>query len=332
VINDTLDLSKVGAGRMKLEAISFDPRELAEGCREVLAPAAMEKGLDLTCEVAPAVPRRLVGDPFRLRQIVMNLLGNAVKYTDRGFVRLLVGGSLRLDVIDSGIGIPEDKLASIFEEFVQADSSISRRFGGTGLGLAIAKKLVGLHSGRIWVESEVGRGSAFHVELPMAAAGPVEAAEAEASEATSATSGGQEMPARVLVVEDNPVNQQVVAGLLGRRGYRTSAVNNGREALAALETGTFDLVLMDVQMPELDGLETTRLIRQDKRWLTLPIVGLTAHATAGDRERCIEAGMNEHVAKPVRLAALLGIVRKYAAAAGEPLSPCGRSEGTGRPG
>ena len=291
----------------------------------------MEKGLELTCEVAPAVSSRLLGDPLRLRQIVMNLLGNAVSLRTRASVRLLVGGSLRLDVIDTGIGIPEDKLASIFDEFVQADNSITRRYGGTGLGLAIAKKLVELHGGRIWVESEVGRGSAFHVELPMAAAGPLETAEAEVSEAAVPSNGGQEMPAHILVVEDNPVNQQVVAALLGRRGYRTSAVNNGREALVALETGTFDLVLMDVQMPELDGLETTRLIRQNKRWLTLPIVGLTARATAGDRERCIEAGMNEHVAKPVRLAALLGIVRKYAAAADEPLSQYGKSAGTGPP-
>ncbi len=318
VVNETLDLSKIGAGRMKLEMISFDPREVADSCREVLALAAMEKGLELTCEVAPAVPNRLLGDPFRLRQIVMNLLGNAVKYTDQGSVRLRVDGSLRLDVIDTGIGIPEDKLASIFDEFVQADSSITRRYGGTGLGLAIAKKLAELHGGRIWVESEVGRGSAFHVELPMEAAAPSDA--------------GQEMPLRILVVEDNPVNQQVVAGLLGKRGYRASAVNNGREALAALESATFDLIFMDVQMPELDGLEATRLIRRDKRWLALPIVGLTAHAMAGDRERCLEAGMNDYLAKPVRLHTLLGIVRKYSPAANEPRFLCGTSEETDRSG
>jgi CheY-like chemotaxis protein len=301
---------------MKLEMISFDPRELADSCREVLALAAVEKGLKLTCEVAPGVPNRLLGDPLRLRQIVINLLGNAVKYTDQGSVRLLVGGSLRLDVIDTGIGIPEDKLASIFDEFVQADSSITRRYGGTGLGLTIAKKLVELHGGCIWVESELGRGSAFHVELRLEAAAP--------------SNGGRTTPSRILVVEDNPVNQQVVAGLLGKRGYRTAAVNNGREALAALESATFDLIFMDVQMPELDGLETTRLIRQDKRWLTLPIVGLTAHAMAGDRERCLEAGMNDYIAKPVRLNTLLGIVRKYPPAADEPRFLCGRSAGTDR--
>ena len=316
VVNDTLDLSKMGAGRMHLETIGFDPRELTESCREVLALAAMEKGLELTCEVAPGVPNRLLGDPLRLRQIVMNLLGNAVKYTDQGSVRLLVGGSLRLDVIDTGIGIPEDKLTSIFDEFVQADSSVTRRYGGTGLGLTIAKKLVELHGGRIWVESEVGRGSAFHVELRL--------------EADVSSNGGQEMPVRILVVEDNPVNRQVVAGLLGKRGYLTSAANNGREALAALETATFDLILMDLQMPELDGLETARLIRQDRRWLTLPIVGLTAHVMAGDRERCLQAGMNDYIAKPVRLNTLLEIVRKYSPAADEQQSLCGKFVGTDR--
>ena len=333
VVNETLDLSKIGAGRMKLETISFDPRELAESCREVLALEAMEKGLELTCEVAAAVPDRLLGDPLRLRQIVLNLLGNAVKYTDQGSVRLLVGGStaltpgkveLRVDVIDTGIGIPKDKLASIFDEFVQADSSITRRYGGTGLGLAIAKKLVELHGGRIWVESEVGRGSAFHVELP------VETAENEVSGAAVPSNGGQDRPIHILVVEDNPVNQQVVAGLLGKRGYRASAVNNGLEALAALETATYDLIFMDVQMPELDGLETTRLIRQDKRWLTLPIIGLTAHAMDGDRKRCLAAGMNDYIAKPARLNTLLEIVRKYSPAADEPRSLYGRSEETDR--
>jgi signal transduction histidine kinase/CheY-like chemotaxis protein len=323
LVNDILDLSKIEAGRMSLERIGFDPRELGENCCKVLAPKAMEKGLELTCEVTPAVPARLLGDPLRLRQVVMNLLSNAVKYTDAGSVRLSLGSGkaptpgnveLHIDVIDTGIGIPRDKLTSIFDEFMQADGSTTRRYGGTGLGLTIAKKLVGMQGGRIWVESEVGRGSAFHVAfyLPEPSAVPAMAAEA-GTEAPGASSGhdGLAQLARILVVEDNLVNQQVVAGLLGKRGYQAVTVNDGREALAALAASDFDLVLMDVQMPVLDGLETTRLIRQDERWRALPVIGVTAHAMAGDRERCIEAGMTDYLPKPVRPFTLLETIRKY---------------------
>ena len=210
---------------------------------------------------------------------------------------------LHIDVTDTGIGIPEDKLAEVFEKFTQADGSITRRYGGTGLGLTIAEKLVEIHGGKIWVESEVGRGSTFHVaiEFPRAPTASAEEAPGEC----------ETRPSRILVVEDNPVNQRVVAGLLAKRGYRISVANHGREALTALERSSFALVLMDVQMPVLDGLETTRLMRQDARWQTLPVIALTAYAMAGDRQRCLDAGMNDYLPKPVRPAELLETVGKH---------------------
>ncbi len=322
LVNDILDLSKIEAARMTLEKIAFEPRELIGSCSKLLAPKAANRGLQLSCEIAPEVPAYLLGDPLRLRQIVVNLLDNAVKYTNAGSVRLRLTNvsalgadqvRLRIDVIDTGIGIPAEKVQTIFDEFTQADESITRRYGGTGLGLAITKKLVQMYNGRIWVDSEVGRGSAFHVEIDLDEI-PTPAGLSEPRRAVAAAPPDTvPLPARgrILIVEDNRVNQQVVAGLLTKKGYESTVVNHGGEALAALETAAFDLVLMDVQMPVLDGLETTRRIRLDERWRNLPIVGLTAHAMAGDRERCLQAGMNDYLPKPVRGPALLETVQRH---------------------
>ncbi len=327
LVNDILDLSKIEAGKMGLERLSFDPRELVESCCRLLEPRAVQKGLTWTCSVSPEMPACLMGDPLRLRQVVVNLLGNAVKYTNRGSVQLRLSCApamqpdrveLHLEVADTGIGIPQDKLATIFEKFTQADGSITKRYGGTGLGLAIARELVEMHEGHIWVESEVGRGSAFHVALELPVATSVLIAESNPAEPVAAAPPPAEhakVQHRILVVEDNAINQQVVTGLLGKRGYATEVARHGGEALAALEAADFDLVLMDVQMPILDGLEATRLIRKDPRWKGLPIVGLTAHAMVGDRERCLAAGMNDYLAKPVRQPALLEVVTKH-------LQPC----------
>jgi signal transduction histidine kinase/CheY-like chemotaxis protein len=320
LVNDILDLSKIEAGKMTLEKIPFDPRELIGSCSRLLSAKAGDQGLQLTCEIAPEVPAHLLGDPLRVRQIVVNLLDNAVKYTNAGSVRLRLTNvpafaanrvRLRLDVTDTGIGIPADKLKTIFDEFTQADGSNARRYGGTGLGLAIANKLVQMYHGRIWVESEAGRGSAFHVEIDLEESHA--APRLSAPRPADAAAPPDAFPARgrILIVEDNLVNQRVVAGLLTKKGYETAVVNHGGEALAALETASFDLVLMDVQMPVLDGLETTRRIRLDARWRNLPIVGLTAHAMAGDRERCIQAGMNDYLPKPVRGPALIETVKRY---------------------
>jgi signal transduction histidine kinase/ActR/RegA family two-component response regulator len=322
LVSDILDLSKIEAGRMTLEKIPFDLRELIGSCSRLLASKAANRGLQLLCEITPEVPVHLLGDPLRMREIVVNLLDNAVKYTNEGSVRLrltsvpaLVANQarLRLDVTDTGIGIPADKVKAIFDEFTQADGSITRRYGGTGLGLTIAKKLVQMHKGRIWVESEVGRGSAFHVEFdldeistPRGLCEPRPADPVAPPDAVPAAARG-----RILIVEDNRVNQQVVAGLLTKKGYETTVVNHGGEALAALEAASFDLVIMDIQMPVLDGLEATRRIRLEERWRNLPIVGLTAHAMAGDRERCIQAGMNDYLTKPVRGPALLETVKRH---------------------
>jgi signal transduction histidine kinase/CheY-like chemotaxis protein len=322
LVNDILDLSKIEAGRMTLEKIEFEPRELIGSCSKSLAPKAADRGLQLSCEIAPEVPAYLLGDPLRLKQIVINLLDNAVKYTNAGSVRLRLTNvsalgadrvRLRIDVIDTGIGIPAEKMQTIFDEFTQADESITRRYGGTGLGLAITKKFVQMYNGRIWVESEVGRGSTFHVEIhldtihaPPGLAEPRPPGAVALPDNVPAPAHG-----RILIVEDNRINQQVVAGLLTKKGYHTTVANHGGEALAALETADFDLVLMDVQMPVLDGLETTRRIRLDERWRNLPIVGLTAHAMAGDRERCLEAGMSDYLPKPVRGPALLEAVQRH---------------------
>ena len=312
---------------MTLEKISFEPRELIGSCSRLLAPKAADRGLQLLCEIAPEVPAHLLGDPLRVRQVIVNLLDNAVKYTNEGSVRLRLTivpvfeahrVRLRIDVIDTGIGIPPDKLTAIFDEFTQADGSNTRRYGGTGLGLAIARRLVQMCNGRIWVESEFGRGSSFHVELdlneictPNGLPEPKPADPVVPRPAVPAVAAPTAVRGRILIVEDNVVNQQVVAGLLSKRGYSTTVVNHGGEALAMLETASFDLILMDVQMPVLDGIEATRRIRLDERWRDLPIVGLTAHAMAGDRERCIEAGMNDYLPKPVRGPALLETVKRY---------------------
>jgi signal transduction histidine kinase/ActR/RegA family two-component response regulator len=321
LVNDILDLSKIEAGRMTLEEIPFDPRELIGSCSRLLASKAANRGLQLWCEITPEVPAHLLGDTLRVREIIVNLLDNAVKYTNEGSVRLLLTRvpelvanqpRFRIDVIDTGIGIPADKVETIFDAFTQADESTARRYGGTGLGLAITKKLVQMYNGRIWVESEVDRGSTFHVEIDLNEI-PNSAGLSEPRASTSPVAVPARPRGQILIVEDNLVNQRVVAGLLNKKGYETTVVNQGREALAALEAASFDLVLMDVQMPVLDGLETTRRIRLDERWRNLPIVGLTAHAMAGDRERCIQAGMNDYLPKPVRGPALIEIVQRHIA-------------------
>ena len=326
LVDDILDLSKIEAGKMDLEQIRFAPRELATNCRRVLSPRARQKGLAFRCDVAPDVPDYLLGDPLRLQQVLMNLAGNAIKYTHQGSVDVSTSraptaepGSveLHLDVVDTGIGIPKEKQSAIFEEFTQADGSITRQYGGTGLGLAISKRLVEAHGGRLWVESEVGRGSSFHAVLQLQEA-PSLPQEAACLVAAEPIDGKDLSPAHILIVEDNPINRKVIAGLLAKRGYRTAVAADGRQALEALEMSAFDVVLMDLQMPVLDGLEATRLIREDARWRNLPIIGLTAHAMIGDRERCLDAGMDDYLSKPIRPEVLLEAVTRH-------MRPPGRS-------
>jgi signal transduction histidine kinase/CheY-like chemotaxis protein len=316
LLNDVLDLSKIEAGRMALEKIPFDLAGLVNDSVKSHSVLAMQKGISLTSEISCAIPGRILGDPLRFRQILANLLSNAVKFTERGSVALRVDCDppsesaefgLSITVKDTGIGIPASQLEQIFEKFTQADSSISRRFGGTGLGLAITRSLAEMHGGGITVESTEGEGSTFTaiIKCAIATGADEHAPQPFEQDAPRDTSG------TILVVEDNLVNQKMVGAILQRKGYHVHITNNGEEALEALRNGEFRMVLMDVQMPVLDGLEATRLIRQDARWRDLPIVAMTANAIDGDRENCIAAGMNAYLSKPVQANHLLSIVEEY---------------------
>jgi signal transduction histidine kinase/DNA-binding response OmpR family regulator len=320
LLNDILDLSKIEAGRMILEKVPFDLRSVAEDCVRAQAAKAQQKGVDLRFEFSGEVSS-VSGDPLRLRQIVANLLSNAIKFTEKGCVNVRQAitaspdGTLNmvLDVIDTGAGIPAEKVPLIFEKFTQADSSISRKYGGTGLGLAITKRLVELQGGQIRVESRVGRGSTFTVEIPFVTAPAVEIPVEPLPEQRIASPTAKQ--ARLLLVEDNAVNQRVVLAMLRKKNYAIDVANNGQEALDKLERATepYNLILMDVQMPILDGLETTKAIRRNENWNYLPIIAMTAHAMIGDRERCLQAGMNAYISKPVQQAGLIAVIEQYLA-------------------
>ena len=323
VLNDLLDLSKIEAGRMVLDRVPFRPRALMEEAMKSQSALAMQRGVAVRIELAPDLPDAVMGDPLRLRQILANLLSNAVKFTSEGSIVLRASSTpgpdppwntFQIEVIDTGMGIPADKLQSIFEKFTQADSSINRKYGGTGLGLTITRVLVAMHGGDISVESEVGRGSAFTVMLPYESAPAVKTGpHAVLALPQSVEPVHSDVnPGSILVVEDNLVNQKMVSSILLKRGYQVQITSNGQEALQALEQKAFHLVLMDVQMPVLDGLEATRLIRKDARWANLPIIAMTAHAMNGDKEGCLAAGMNAYISKPVHSAHLLSIVEEFA--------------------
>jgi signal transduction histidine kinase/DNA-binding response OmpR family regulator len=306
LLNDVLDLSKIEAGKMVLERIPFDLRVLIDDTIRAQRAKAYKKGITVGMEVDRTVPRRITADPLRMRQIVSNLLSNAVKFTDRGHVKVHVwvdtqaeGRKLILDVIDTGVGIPADKRACIFEKFTQADGSISRKYGGTGLGLAITKRLVEMHDGEISVDSVEGQGSRFRVSFPPDVFLNEEVESAGEGVAAVPVEGTPVAAASILVVEDNHVNQKVVTAILRKKGYHVDVANHGREALEYLDLLAYGLVLMDVQMPILDGLETTRAIRRDARFRYLPIVAMTAHAMSG------------YIAKPVNPQTLLRTVEEF---------------------
>jgi len=328
LLNDILDLSKIESGRMGLEKIPYDVRVVLQDCVKSFQSKADEAGIDLICDVSPAVPEEVAGDPLRARQIFANLLSNAIKFTSKGHVRVTLDADaptageivLRFAVEDTGIGIPAEKLPLIFEKFTQVDGSVSRRFGGTGLGLAITHKLVEMHRGDISVHSEPGKGSTFTATLRCAVpAQPAVAAATISANADTATPH-ERAPARVLVVEDNQVNQKVVTTVLKKRGFAVELANNGVEALELLERDDrYRLVIMDVQMPIMDGLEATRRIRQNPKWQNLPILAMTAHAMNGDREKCLSAGMNGYISKPVHPSHLISVMDEYMA----PAEPAG---------
>jgi CheY-like chemotaxis protein len=270
--------------------------------------------------VSPDVPAWVVGDPDRLRQILLNLLSNAIKFTEAGSVRLEAGvepggGLLHFAAIDTGIGVPADKQQLIFEPFRQADGSHTRKYGGTGLGLTICSHLAELMGGRVWVESIPGSGSAFHLTLRLEVAAGVPAG---AGPEESPAPAGMARPSRllrILVAEDNPINQKVMCRLLQRGGHEVVVAGNGREVLSILERELFDLALLDVQMPELDGLETARAIRTSERngSVHMPILAVTAHAMNGDRERCLAAGMDGYITKPIQVEQLFAAIEQVCA-------------------
>jgi two-component system sensor histidine kinase/response regulator len=486
LLNDVLDLSKIEAGKLELESTAFDAVALVESAVDVVAARAAQKGLELICNVDPGTPRKLCGDPHRLRQVLINLLGNAIKFTEAGEIVIGMrleesradGATLEFFVSDTGIGIPEHRRAVVFDSFTQADGATTRKYGGTGLGLTICKQIVELMGGTIWVTSELGVGStfAFRVGFPLASEAPapartlpsrspsllagrrvlvvddnqtnrrvlelilrswgcqpacaasgaeglallrhevlqgrwfdfvvldvqmpemdgfetarriaIEAAagarrvvllsslgahhdperhpayhacltkpikqsqlmntllellcdlgetsakdESAPHHGEAARSGGPGVTARVLLVEDNDINRRVATGILRRLHCEVQHAENGQRALEALEGERFDLVFMDVQMPVMDGLQATARIRGDGRWSRLPIVAMTAHAMKGDRERCLEAGMNDYIAKPVSLDDVRTIIHKWRmpgdAPEGRPETPpaCADTEG-----
>jgi len=327
VINDILDFSKIEAGKMELAHDPFCVRKCVNDCLQVFAWKAQEKGLRLTQQVSSAVPEAVAGDADRLRQILLNLLGNSMKYTEHGEIALNVelaepaGPSgqhtIHFSVRDTGTGIAHEKQALIFEAFAQADGSMRRRRGGTGLGLAICNKLVQLMHGRIWVESTPAAGSTFHFTVRLQ--------QVDAGRASSICQGGQmesveahpmpaAQPLRVLLAEDNPVNRKLAQRVIEKMGHAITTVENGRQALAAATSHRFDLILMDVQMPEMDGFEACAAIRgAEAHDAHVPIVALTAHAMSGDREQCLRAGMDDYIAKPIDIQALTALVARVRA-------------------
>lgn len=308
ILNDILDFSKIEARRLKFESVPFAIRAVIAEVLRSFSMLARQKGLELTCEVDPAVPTGVVGDPIRIRQVLSNLLSNALKFTDHGQVRVAVredsrlqtGTMLHVSVADTGIGIPVDQQQAVFEAFHQADGSSTRRFGGTGLGLTISHALVQQMGGQLWVESALDEGSTFHFTAVLEIApGFVESALPVPEAAFTIRAAAR--PARVLLVENNVVNQQVAMGLLARRGHHVTLATNGVEALDQLAHGTFDVVLLDIQMPVMGGVEAAEAIRRGERdgGGHIPIIAMTAHAGDGDRERCLAAGMDGYLPKPV---------------------------------
>ena len=317
IINDILDLSKIEAGMMRLESQPFSIRELSHSIEVLFQEKVKEKHLAFHRNVEDGVPDILVGDATRFTQILVNLIGNALKFTEKGRIGLDIfvqgqqgnmeqsgkGNTLQLGVriSDTGIGIAKDKLEDIFDRFSQAEDSITRKFGGTGLGLAIVKDLIGLLHGAINVESEPGKGTVFQFFIPYTIAGEGEIVPAVPAllSAVPASSGSAASDIHLLVVDDNVMNRNLMRHLLESRHFSFEIVSNGREAIESLQQKKYDLVLMDIQMPEMDGYAASRSIRSVLR-LDVPIIAMTAHAMAGEREKCLECGMNEYLSKPIR--------------------------------
>jgi len=320
IINDILDFSKIEAGRLDLDPIAFNLRTLLEQTMKPLQLRGQEKNLLVQLEIQTEVPQRVCADPVRLQQVLINLVGNAIKFTARGAVTLRVGAGsaaergvpLLFAVHDTGIGVPPEKQKSIFEAFAQADGSTSRRFGGTGLGLSISARLVEKMGGRIELSSALEGGSCFQFQIFVPLAAPLPAEKAGVEKTEQASTIGRRLD--ILLAEDNPINERLAVRLLEKHGHSVVTAKNGREAVERAKIHEFDVILMDVSMPEIDGLEATALIRANctgKR--RVPIVAMTAHALIGDREVCLRAGMDGYVTKPIQAVDVLRAIEEVLA-------------------
>jgi PAS domain S-box-containing protein len=314
LLNDVLDLSKVEAGAMRAETVDFDPCHLVRGTALLFAPSATGRGVALDVTVAEDLVTSASGDPARIRQVLSNLISNAIKFTDSGAVTVNASQTLdgpdrillRIAVTDTGIGIPADAHEAIFEPFAQADSSTTRRFGGSGLGLSISRRILGMLGGRLDVQSVPGVGSTFTMYVPLNSAAPPQAAVAAAT-----TSAVADVPLRILIAEDNPVNQLVLQTMLSNLGHTVDLAENGADAVSLVEQAAPDVVLMDCQMPVMDGYAATAAIRAlPGAAADTPIVALTASAMPSDRQRCLDAGMDEYLAKPVKQADLVATIAR----------------------
>ncbi|TWU41773.1 trifunctional serine/threonine-protein kinase/ATP-binding protein/hybrid sensor histidine kinase/response regulator [Novipirellula artificiosorum] len=343
LINDLLDFSKLEAGKMELEQIPFGLDPLAGEISRLMAASAWQKGVELICDVASDVPDVVMGDPSRLRQIIVNLIGNAIKFTDNGFVAFRIQSRpvadlsvmISIEVQDSGVGIPADKQAKVFESFSQADSSTTRRYGGTGLGLAICRELAEMMGGSIELSSAVGLGSTFTVMIPMQIADPQTIQEFAAGQATEdnalvgivnpgkpaspltfgiEASARESRATRILVAEDGIINQEVIVGILEMEGYEVVVANDGEQAVQLASSGTYDLCLMDVDMPKMDGIDATKAIRKlpSESSRLLPIIAMTAHSGAQIWQDCSKAGMDGHLPKPIEPDTLFETIAHFA--------------------
>jgi signal transduction histidine kinase/CheY-like chemotaxis protein len=318
IINEILDFSRIEAGTFQLSFSPFALRALLQDTLTPLRMRALEKQLEFQWEVSPNVPDLISGDAGRLRQIIINLVGNAIKFTEHGFIQITISeqsgaptGKVQLlfAVRDTGIGISAEKQANIFQPFHQADNTISRRYGGTGLGLTISAQLIGMMGGHLQVESDLGQGSIFHFDLLLDVA---KQATTQAAPETITTLQISTRPLHILLAEDNPVNRMLAVRLLSKAGHQVTAVENGRAAVQAWETTPPDVILMDVQMPEMDGLEATHMIRtaeQQRQLPRTPIIALTANAMESDKTQCLQIGMDDFLSKPFKAQELLEVLQ-----------------------
>ncbi|MFQ6108422.1 MAG: response regulator [Candidatus Aminicenantales bacterium] len=333
IINDILDFSKIEAGKVELSTVEFDLRKLVESVGEILKTSALKKKIDFSCSIDPGVPSLVRGDPLKIRQILMNIGDNAVKFTKKGRVKIEVTlekeerekAWLHFSIRDTGIGIPPEKKDIIFESFRQADSSMTRKYGGTGLGLAISKKLVEMMGGEIGFISPLGKppdgGSCFWFKIPLRKPEKLSSGEKTRKDKAPSVSPSlsrafspvpKRRRVRLLLVEDNLINQKVIVAILHKAGYSVDVAENGKEAVEILKKHPYDLVLMDIQMPLMDGYEATRVIRKTlPRKTSLPIIAMTAHALKGEREKCLKAGMDDYLSKPIHPEELIGKIEKW---------------------